>query len=67
MIEMSLEVETSFMPWLMKETLHQVNNIVLGRVILDSILRDVVQQRIADFDQLEEILRQVNRTLINGM
>jgi len=46
------------MPWLIDATLQQVNNIVLGRTILDSILRDVVQQRTVDFEQLEEILRQ---------
>ncbi len=37
----------------------QVNNLVLGRTILDSIVRDVVNQRIDDYEKLAETLRQV--------
>jgi len=55
-----LEIETSFMPWLMEKTMTQVNQLVLGRTILDSIIRDVVNQRIDDYDKLAETLRQVN-------
>ncbi len=55
-----LEIETSFMPWLMEKTMTQVNQLVLGRAILDSIIRDVVNQRIDDYDKLAETLRQVN-------
>jgi len=51
------EIETSFMPWLMDKTMTQVNQLVLGRTILDSIIRDVVNQRIDDYDKLEEALR----------
>lgn len=52
------EIETSFMPWLMSQTLAHVNQLVLGRQILDSIIRDVVNQRIEDYDKLAEVLRQ---------
>lgn len=52
------EIETSFMPWLMNQTLTQVNQLVLGRTILDSIIRDVVNQRIDDYEKLAETLRQ---------
>ncbi|CAF3025858.1 unnamed protein product [Rotaria sp. Silwood2] len=53
------EIETSFMPWLMEKTMTQVNNLVLGRTILDSIIRDVVNQRVDDYQNLEEILKKV--------
>jgi hypothetical protein len=54
-----IEIETSFMPWLMEQTMTQVNHLVLGRTILDSIIRDAVNQRIDDYDKLAETLRQV--------
>ena len=54
-----VEVETSFMPWLMEKTMTQVNQLVLGRTILDSMIRDVVHQRVDDYQKLEETLRQV--------
>ena len=47
------------MPWLMEKTMTQVNQLVLGRTILDSIIRDVVNRRIDDYGKLEEALRQV--------
>lgn len=39
--------------------MNQVNQLVLGRNILDSIIRDVVNQRVENYDQLAETLRQV--------
>jgi hypothetical protein len=54
-----IEIETSFIPWLMENTMAQVNQLVLGRTILDSIIRDVVNQRIDNYDKLAETLRQV--------
>ncbi|CAF1375089.1 unnamed protein product [Adineta steineri] len=53
------EIETSFMPWLVDKTLTHVNQLVLGRTILDSIIRDVVNQRIDDYEKLADTLRQV--------
>jgi hypothetical protein len=48
------------MPWLMNKTMTQVNQLVLGRTILDSIIRDVVNQRGDDYEKLEETLRKVD-------
>ncbi len=48
------------MPWLMEKTMTQVNQLVLGRTILDSIIRDVVNQRIDDYEKLAETLQQVS-------
>lgn len=53
------EIETSFMPWLMDQTMSQVNSLLLGRTILDAIIRDVVHQRVDNYERLEEALRQV--------
>jgi hypothetical protein len=48
------------MPWLMEKTMTQVNQLVLGRTLLDSIIRDVVNQRIDDYEKLAETLQQVS-------
>lgn len=53
------------MPWLMDKTMTQVNQLILGRTILDSIIRDVVNQRVDNYEKLAETLRQVkNKTFI---
>ncbi|CAF3025840.1 unnamed protein product [Rotaria sp. Silwood2] len=52
------EIETSFMPWLIDRTMTQVNQLVLGRTILDSIIRDVVNQRVDNYEKLAEALKQ---------
>ncbi len=39
----------------------QVNQLVLGRTILDSIIRNVVNQRIDDYEKLAQTLRQVKK------
>ncbi len=61
-----IEIETSFIPWLMEKTMTQVNQLILGRTILDSIIRDVVNQRIDNYDQLAETLRQVKVLFIEN-
>jgi hypothetical protein len=47
------------MPWLMDKTMIHINQLVLGRTILDSIIRDVVNQRVDDYEKLAETLKQV--------
>ncbi len=44
----------------------QVNQLVLGRTILDSVIRDVVNQRIDDYEKLAQTLRQVKILLIEN-
>ncbi len=44
----------------MEKTMTQVNQLVLGRALLDSIIRDVVNQRIDDYEKLAETLQQVS-------
>lgn len=52
------DVELSFMPWLMEKTLSEVTHLLLGRTLLDSIIRETVAQRMDIYEKLEEILRQ---------
>ncbi len=54
-----LETETSFMPWLMHRTMTQVNQLVVSRTILDSTIREAVNQRIDQYQRLGETSRQV--------
>ncbi len=54
-----LETETSFMPWLMHRTMTQVNQLALGRNILDSTIREAVNQRNDQYQRLGETSRQV--------
>ena len=47
----------SFMPWLMSKTLSEVTHLLLGRTLLDSIIRETVAQRMDIYEKLEQILR----------
>ncbi|XP_072178468.1 radial spoke head protein 3 homolog [Diadema setosum] len=48
------DVELGFMPWLMDEVEKCIDKSVLGRTVLDGIVRDVVKERMAAFFKLEE-------------
>jgi len=48
------DVEQGFMPWLMERVSETLNKSVLGRTVLDGILREVVARRCAEFAKLEE-------------
>lgn len=52
------DVEQGFIPWLMERVEEQIERSVLGRTVLDGLLREVVQQRADAFEKLEEKLRQ---------
>ena len=43
----------------MQRTMTQVDQLVIGRTILDSTIRDVVNQRIDQYSRLGQISRQV--------
>ena len=42
------------MPWLMERVEEQLNKSVLGRTVLDGILREVVTKRQEDYKKLEQ-------------
>jgi len=52
------DVEQGFMPWLMDCVEAQLNKSMLGRLVVDGMLREVVKNRSALYQKLEETLRQ---------
>ncbi|XP_078001458.1 radial spoke head protein 3 homolog isoform X2 [Glandiceps talaboti] len=48
------DVETGFMPWLMEEVEKQIGKSVLSRTVLDSIIREVVKQRMEAYFDLNQ-------------
>lgn len=53
------DVETYFMPWIMDKVVQNLNNTMVSRTMLDAIIRDVVQKRIAKYYKLEEEARKI--------
>lgn len=51
------DLETGFMPWIMENTLSQVNSLSLGRLILDSILKDLVTKRMSEYKDIGEYFK----------
>lgn len=45
------DVETGFMPWLMEEVEKQLGKSILSRTVLDSIIRDVVKERMSAYSE----------------
>ncbi|XP_043910638.1 radial spoke head protein 3 homolog [Protopterus annectens] len=49
------ELEKEFMPWLMSEVEKTLEKSVLGRTVLDLLIREVVEKRISDFQQADSM------------
>ena len=47
------------MPWLMQRTMTEVNQMAISRTLLDSTIRDAMNQRTDQYHRLDETLRQV--------
>ncbi|XP_064563021.1 radial spoke head protein 3 homolog [Zonotrichia leucophrys gambelii] len=45
------DIETEFLPWLMSEVEEELQKKVLGRIMLDSLIRTVVEQRLDEFSR----------------
>jgi len=58
------DVELGFMPWIMDEVAKCIDKSVLGRTVLDGIIRDVVKERMAAYFKLEESGQACNVELI---
>ena len=52
------DLETGFMPWIIEHTLSELNQLSVGRLLLDSLLRSVVSKREEDYADIEEKLKQ---------
>ena len=50
------DIESGFLPWLMDKALEDLENVLLGRNMLDDILRHVVTSREEGFEKLENML-----------
>jgi len=55
------DVESGFLPWLMEEVEKCIGKSVLGRTMMDAIIRDVVKARAAEYFKLEESQRDAER------
>ncbi|XP_033118105.1 radial spoke head protein 3 homolog [Anneissia japonica] len=55
------DVENGFMPWIMDEVEKEINKSLLGRTMLDAIIRDVVMARAAAYFKLEQSQRDAER------
>lgn len=51
------DLETGFMPWIMENTLNQMNNLSLGRLLLDALLKDIVVKRANDYKDIGEYFK----------
>lgn len=51
------DLETGFMPWIMESTINQMNQINLGRVLLDSLIKDVVRKRESEYKSLADYFK----------
>lgn len=51
------DVETGFMPWLMRDTVEELDQQGLARIMLDNFIRDVVAKRHDEYERLAETLK----------
>ncbi|UJR10806.1 hypothetical protein I4U23_014994 [Adineta vaga] len=54
------ETEASFMPWLMERTMTEVNQLNVSRTLLDTTIRDAVNQRKDQYQRLNNSFHQSN-------
>ena len=52
------DLETGFMPWIVERTLNELNSLQVGRLLLDSLVREIVQRREEDYANIEEKQKQ---------
>jgi radial spoke head protein 3 len=55
------DLETGFMPWIVQHALNELNQLHVGRLLLDSLLRNVVIKREEDYSNIEEKQRQLEQ------
>jgi hypothetical protein len=51
MISLFSDIEQGFMPWLIDQVQEQLQKSQLGRLVLDGIIRDVMNQRIDAYNK----------------
>lgn len=53
------DLETGFMSWIVDNTIEELNSIMIGRLLIDAILKEVVVKRNQDYDELIEKLKEL--------
>ena len=61
------DLETGFMPWIMERTMSEMNQVMVGRLLLDSLLREVVTRRDNEYEELMVVLKEQRRTQMSVM
>lgn len=51
------DIETGYMPWLMQDAVDELQRQSLARLVLDSMIRDVVIKRHDEYERLAEMLK----------
>ena len=54
------DLEVGFMPWLLNQTLTELDRVNLARFILDNMIRDVVSKREIDYENMEQRIIEEN-------
>ena len=57
------DLEVGFMPWLLNQTLTELDRVNLARFILDNMIRDVVSKREIDYENMEQRIIEENLRL----
>jgi hypothetical protein len=52
------DLELGFMPWILKQTLSELELLSVGRLLLDNLLKDVVNKREADYRNMQNLIKQ---------
>ena len=60
------DLETGFMPWILESTISQLNNLNVGRVLVDSLIRDVVQKRNAEFKNIADYFKDPEEEIVSA-
>lgn len=61
------DLETGFMPWILESTINQLNSLNVGRVLLDSLIRDVVQKRNDEFKNIADYFKDPEEEVISAL
>ena len=59
------DLETGLMPWIMENSINQMNNLSLGRLMLDSLLREVVSKRSSEFKNIADYFKDQEEEVIS--
>jgi hypothetical protein len=60
------DLELGFMPWIMNQTLEELDQLSNGRLILDTIIREVVNKREIDYKNLKLNLSKLSQQSLNN-